>query len=66
MGGEKNMSNSHVVAALVGLSVAWGGTALLVGPVGRVLGDPERIATKCREQVALWTLLGTVMAMPNG
>jgi membrane protease YdiL (CAAX protease family) len=57
------MSNSHVVAALVGLCVAWGGTALLVSPLGRVLGDPERIASKCRGQLALWMLLGTVLAI---
>jgi membrane protease YdiL (CAAX protease family) len=46
----------------VGLLVAWGGTALLASPVGRLLGNQEKIATKCREQVALWILFGMVIA----
>lgn len=63
LGGEKSMSGSHVVPALVGLALAWGGTALLVSPAGRLLGSPERITTKCLEQAALWLLLAAIVAI---
>ena len=57
------MSSSQVAPVLVGLLVAWGGTALLVSPVGRLLGNPDKIATKCREQAALWILFGMIIAI---
>ena len=57
------MDESYVVPALVGLALAWGGTALLVGPAGRLLGSPDRITTKCLEQAALWLLLAAIVAI---
>jgi len=63
LGGEKSMSRSQVVPALVDLALAWGGRALLASPAGRLLGSPERITTKCLEQVALWLLFAAIVAI---
>jgi membrane protease YdiL (CAAX protease family) len=57
------VNGPNLVAALVGLAVAWGGTALLVSPAGRLLGDPEQIATKLLGQLALWTLFASVLGV---
>jgi membrane protease YdiL (CAAX protease family) len=43
------------------LSIAWGGTAMLVGPLGRQLGDPATTAAQLRGQLALWVLLAAVL-----
>jgi len=51
------------VAPVVGLLVAWGGTALLVSPVARSLSDPSSIVAKCLGQVALWLLLAAVVGI---
>src|SRR5215831_17892071 len=57
------MNGPGLAAPVAGLGIAWGGTALLVSPVGRLLGDPERIATKCLGQLALWTLFAGVLGV---
>ena len=44
LGGQDHMKNA--LPALAGLTVAWGGTALLLSPADRLLGAPDRLATK--------------------
>lgn len=48
---------------IVGLAIALGGTALLVSPAHRVLGDPNRLATRVLDQLAMWALLAAVVAV---
>ena len=57
------MNSPNILPSLIGLLVAWGGTALLVSPAGRLLGDPERMRTKCLGQIALWLVLVAVVAI---
>jgi membrane protease YdiL (CAAX protease family) len=45
------------------LAIAWGGTAMLVGPVGRMLGDPRSTTTQLLGQLALWSLLAAVLVV---
>jgi membrane protease YdiL (CAAX protease family) len=51
------------LAAGLGLTVAFGGTALLVSPAARALGAPDRLATKCLELAVLWALFAAVLAI---
>jgi CAAX protease family protein len=53
----------NVAAALGGLAVIWGGTALLVSPAARVLGDEEQIRTNCLAQLCLWGLFAVTLAI---
>jgi membrane protease YdiL (CAAX protease family) len=48
---------------LVGLAVAWGGTALLLSPASRLLGAPDQLSTNILGQLGLWVLLGAVVAI---
>src|SRR5437016_3047559 len=48
-------------AALLGLLVAWGGTALLVSPATRLLGDPDWMITQCLGELILWLLFAAVL-----
>ena len=48
---------------MIGLLVAWGGTALLVSPLPRSLGDPSSIVTKCLGQAVLWLLFTAVIGI---
>ena len=57
------MNRHSNVAAIAGLAVAWGGTALLVSPWARVLGGPGRLTTALAEQAVLWLLFATVLAI---
>lgn len=57
------MASWKGAAPLVGLVVAWGGTALLVSPAAGLLGDPTSIVTKCLEQAALWMLFAAVIGI---
>ena len=57
------MKNGGTVQALVGLTLAWGGTVLLLSPANRLLGPPDRLATKLLGQLVLWILLGMVAAI---
>jgi membrane protease YdiL (CAAX protease family) len=49
--------------ALAGLAIALGGIALLVSPAHRLLGPAERLRTRVLDQLALWSLLGGVLAV---
>jgi hypothetical protein len=53
----------NVLPVVVGLTVAWGGTALLLSPADQLLGAPDRLATKLLEQLVLWVLLGMIEAI---
>jgi membrane protease YdiL (CAAX protease family) len=50
-------------ALLTGLAIAWGGTALLISPAARVLGDPTRLQTALIGQILLWTIAAVVLAI---
>jgi uncharacterized protein len=54
---------SSNVAAVTGLFVAWGGTALLVGPAANVLGPPGHLVTELLGQAAFWALFVAVLAI---
>jgi membrane protease YdiL (CAAX protease family) len=43
------------------LVIAWGGTALLISPVARGLGDPTQLSTALIGQLLFWLLAGTVL-----
>ena len=55
--------NREITAALVGLVVAFGGPAILLSPVDRLLGPPERLTTKLLEQFMLWVFLAMIVAI---
>jgi CAAX protease family protein len=48
---------------IIGLVIALGGPAALAGPWGRVLGDPGRRSTHTKDQLAMWGLLGIIVAI---
>jgi membrane protease YdiL (CAAX protease family) len=48
---------------IVGLLVAWGGTALLVSPAAQFLGDPSSLLVSVLGQVALWLLCAAVIGI---
>jgi len=50
-------------ASLTGLAIAWGGTARLISPAARVLGDPARLQTALIGQIVLWTIAAAVVAI---
>jgi membrane protease YdiL (CAAX protease family) len=52
-----------VKAALAGLVVAFGGPAVLLSPADRLLGSPERLATKVLEELMLWAFLAIIFAI---
>ena len=56
-------SNNSRVAAAAGLGVAFGGTILLVSPVAKLLGDPQRLSTRVLYQLALWALFASIVAI---
>ena len=55
--------NRPVISTLAGLGVAWGGVLLVLGPVGRLLGPPDRLLTAVLGQLYLWLLLGLIVAI---
>jgi membrane protease YdiL (CAAX protease family) len=57
------MKSSSILPALAGLTVAWGGTVLLLSPADRLLGAPDRLITKVLEQLVMWALLGAIAAI---
>ncbi|MFL6208457.1 MAG: CPBP family intramembrane glutamic endopeptidase [Pyrinomonadaceae bacterium] len=57
------MNRRNTLPAIVGLSVAWGGTALLVSPVARALGDPTSVVLSLLGEAALWLLCATVVGI---
>ena len=53
-----------VVSTLAGLGVAWGGVLLVLGgPIGRLLGPPDRPLTAVLGQLYLWLLLGLIVVI---
>jgi membrane protease YdiL (CAAX protease family) len=57
-------SNSSKPAAVItGLTVAWGGTALLVSALARGLSDPSRLANALVGQALFWALAAAVVAI---
>jgi membrane protease YdiL (CAAX protease family) len=56
------IADCNTAAVIVGLTVAWGGTALLISPVARSLGDPSRVAHALIGQALLWTIAAGVVA----
>ncbi|HEV3041403.1 MAG TPA: hypothetical protein VHA33_26810 [Candidatus Angelobacter sp.] len=54
-------SNNSRLPLFVGLGVALGGTALLVSPASRIVGDPAKLTTRVLYQLILWVLLGLVI-----
>ena len=57
------MNQRNALPAIVGLSVAWGGTALLVSPVARSLADPTSAVVSLLGQAALWLLCAAVVGV---
>jgi membrane protease YdiL (CAAX protease family) len=45
------------------LAIAWGGTALLISPAARALGDPAQLSTALIGQLLFWLLGATVLAI---
>ena len=52
-----------VVSTLAGLGVAWGGVLLVLGPMGRLLGPPDRLLTEVLAQLYLWLLVGLIVVI---
>jgi membrane protease YdiL (CAAX protease family) len=50
-------------AAVTGLLVAWGGTALLVSPAARILGNPSSTISALLGQLVFWLLGASVLAI---
>ena len=50
-------------ATWTGLAIAWGGTALLISPAARALGDPARLPAALVGQAAFWLLGVAVVAI---
>lgn len=57
------MDGRDRVAPVVGLLVAWGGTAPLVSPAARLLANPSSLVTKCLEQAILWLVCGALVGI---
>lgn len=56
------IARSNTSAAITGLAVAWGGTALLVSPLARDLDDPSRLQIALVGQALFWALAAAVVA----
>jgi len=56
------IARSNTTAAVTGLAVAWGGTALLVSPLARDLDDPSRLPIAFVGQALFWALAAAVVA----
>ena len=52
-----------VVPSILGLCVALGGPILLASPASKVLGDPNRLATKLVGQLLLWALVVLILML---
>jgi uncharacterized protein len=48
---------------VAGLAIPWGGTALLISPAARSLGDPARIGLALVGQGLFWILVAAVVAV---
>lgn len=56
------ISGDNTTAALTGLAVAWGGTALLISPLARGLDDPSRLPLALVGEALFWALAAAVVA----
>jgi membrane protease YdiL (CAAX protease family) len=63
VGEQDSVKKRNVVAAVVGLIVAWGGPLVLLSPADRLLGAPGRISTMILEQLVLWGLVAVIAAI---
>ena len=63
MGEQDKVKSVSIVAAVAGLTVAWGGPLVLLSPADRLLGAPERMTTKILEQLVLWGLVAVIVAI---
>jgi membrane protease YdiL (CAAX protease family) len=52
----------RTAASVTGLTVAWGGTLLLISPAARGLGDPTHLSTALIGQLLLWLLAAAIVA----
>ena len=59
---RRGMKTANQTTTLVGLTVAWGGVAVLISPAGRLLGPSERLTAQVLAQLVLWALLGIIVA----
>jgi uncharacterized protein len=57
------MNRQSALPAIVGLSVAWGGAALLVSPVALPRGGPASAVVSLLGQAALWLLCAAVIGV---
>src|SRR5688572_8099845 len=57
------MTSTARAPAVIGLLVAWGGTALLVSPLGDRLGDPTSLSAALLAQALLWLLFAAVVVI---
>jgi membrane protease YdiL (CAAX protease family) len=53
----------RTAASMAGLTIAWGGTLLLISPIARGLGDPMDLSTAVIGQLLLWLLAAAVVAI---
>src|ERR1041384_915857 len=56
------ISGGNTTAAVTGLAVAWGGTALLISPLARGLDDPSRLPLALLGEALFWALAAGVVA----
>ena len=49
-------------AVIAGLTVAWGGTALLISPLARGFDDPSQVANALVGQALFWAVVAAVVA----
>jgi hypothetical protein len=54
---------NRTAASITGLTVAWGGTLLLISPAARGLGDPTHLSTALIGQLLLWLLAAAVVTI---
>lgn len=57
------MTSTRSIPSMVGLLLGWGGTALLVSPLGDLLGDPASLNAALLAQVLLWLLFAVVVLL---
>ena len=56
-------TNRTALASVTGLTIAWGGTWLLISPAARGLGDPTHLSTALIGQLLLWLLAVAVVVI---
>jgi len=63
MSGPDSSRRRSTPAIFTGLAVAWGGTAFLLGPAARLIGNPGRLSTEVIGQAVLWLIALAVLAI---